>query len=171
MLREWRHQRGYTDPEAAAALGIGTSTFCRWKNYSLPDELLVAGVVHRIRQGDDLAPVCVGAELALKLKDWRARHGLNQVEAAHALGLKSHAVRGIERADESAGRPPLHPRPRGPAPHGARAGCCRCQARLRAQTADDAGSVRRAPALVAKGAQAHPAPCRRRSQRARRGRR
>ena len=82
LLREWRHQHGYTDPEAAAALGIGTSTFCRWKNYSLPDELLVAGVVHRIRQGDDLAPVCVGAELALKLKDWRARHGLNQHESS-----------------------------------------------------------------------------------------
>jgi transcriptional regulator with XRE-family HTH domain len=99
ILREWRHQHAYTDLEAAAALSIGTSTFCRWKNYSLPDELLVAGVVHRIRQGADLAPVCVGAELALKLKDWRARHGLNQHEAAHALGLKPNAVREIERAD------------------------------------------------------------------------
>ncbi len=99
ILREWRHQCGYTDPQAAAALGVGTSTFCRWKNYFLPDELLVAGVVHRIRQGDDLAPVCVGAELALKLKDWRARHGLNQVEAAHALSLKPNAVRELERAE------------------------------------------------------------------------
>ncbi|MEA3212346.1 MAG: hypothetical protein QOE70_5403 [Chthoniobacter sp.] len=99
MLREWRHQHGYTDPQAAAALGLGTSTFCRWKNYSLPDELLVAGIVHRIRQGDDLAPVCVGPELALKLKDYRARHGLNQYEAAHALGLKPHAVCGLERAE------------------------------------------------------------------------
>ncbi len=99
ILREWRHQCGYTDPQAAAALGVATSTFCRWKNNFLPDELIVAGVVHRIRQGDDLAPVCVGADLALKLKDWRARHGLNQVEAAHALGLKPHAVRGLERAE------------------------------------------------------------------------
>jgi transcriptional regulator with XRE-family HTH domain len=99
ILREWRHQCGYTDPQAAEALGIATSTFCRWKNYFLPDELIVAGVVHRIRQGDDLAPVCVGAELALKLKEWRARHGLNQVEAAYALGLKSNGVRELERAD------------------------------------------------------------------------
>jgi transcriptional regulator with XRE-family HTH domain len=99
ILREWRHQCGYTDPDAAAALGVATSTFCRWKNNFLPDELIVAGVVHRIRQGDDLAPVCVGAELALKLKDWRARHALNQVEAAYALGLKPHAVRGLERAE------------------------------------------------------------------------
>jgi len=99
ILREWRHQCGYTDPQAAVALGVATSTFCRWKNNFLPDKLIVAGVVHRIRQGDDLAPVCVGAELALKLKDWRARHGLNQAEAAHALGLKPHAVRGLERAE------------------------------------------------------------------------
>ena len=98
-LREWRHQCGYTDPQAAAALGVTTSTFCRWKNNFLPDELIVAGVAHRIRQGDGLAPVCVGAELALKLKDYRACYGLNQYEAAHALGLKLHAVRGIERAD------------------------------------------------------------------------
>ncbi len=97
MLREWRHQCGYTDPQAAAALGIGTSTFCRWKNYFLPDELIVAAVEHRIRQGDDLAPVCVGSELALTLKDYRARHGLSQREAAHALDVKPHTVRGIER--------------------------------------------------------------------------
>ena len=99
ILREWRHQCGYADPQAAAALGIGTSTFCRWKNYFLPDELIVAAVEHRIRQGDDLAPVCVGPELALKLKDYRARHGLSQREAAHALGVTQHIVRGFERGE------------------------------------------------------------------------
>ena len=90
ILREWRHQCGYTDPQAAAALGVATSTFCRWKNNFLPDELIVAGVVHRIRLGDDLVPVCVGPELALKLKDDRARHGLSQREAAHTLAVKPH---------------------------------------------------------------------------------
>lgn len=106
MLREWRHQCGHTDPQAAAALGISTSTFCRWKNYSPPDELIVAAIAYRIRHGQDLAAVCAGADLARMMKDFRARHGLNQYEAAHALGLKPYGVRGIERVE--AEQDPLH---------------------------------------------------------------
>ena len=60
LLREWRHQCGYTDPQCAAALSIPLGTFCRWKNYHLPAELVAAGIAHRIRHGDDLAPVCTG---------------------------------------------------------------------------------------------------------------
>ena len=36
LLREWRARHGYSDAEAAAARGTGTSIFTRWKTTPYP---------------------------------------------------------------------------------------------------------------------------------------
>ena len=100
MLAEWRERNGYTDAEAAAAVGARYGTFLHWLNgHCLPHYFTQVAVLRQIRDGrDPLVDMrMTPAEFADTLKNWRAGHGFTQSEAAVALGCTFGAVQGWER--------------------------------------------------------------------------
>ena len=99
VLAEWRACHSLTDAEAAAALGCSYGAFRGWLSQrGLPHPLAMAGVLRQIREG--LNPMMqvkmTSSELATRLKEWRAIHRLNQVQAAFVLNLPRETVRGLE---------------------------------------------------------------------------
>lgn len=90
LLREWRADHGFSDPEAAAALGCRYGTFTHWLNgHCLPKPLTLAAMLRQMRDGrDPLVDVCMGpAEFGALVSDWRLRLGLTQRQAGIALGV------------------------------------------------------------------------------------
>jgi hypothetical protein len=53
---EFRASGGYTDPEAAAALGIPTQTYCAWKNERCMPGPFALGTMLRRLKGAAIAP-------------------------------------------------------------------------------------------------------------------
>lgn len=90
LLREWRADHGFSDPEAAAALGCRYGTFTHWLNgHCLPMPLTLAAMLRQMRDGrDPLVDVCMSpAEFGALVSDWRLRLGLTQREAGYVLGV------------------------------------------------------------------------------------
>ena len=99
VLAEWRARHGLTDAEAAAALGCSYGAFRGWLSQrGLPHPLAMTGVMRQVRDG--LNPMMqvkmTSNELAARLKEWRAIHRLNQLQASLVLDLPTHTVRGWE---------------------------------------------------------------------------
>lgn len=110
MLREWRARCGYSDAEAAAALGCRYGTLRHWiTGRVVPAHFTLCAVVRQIREGGDpKSGADVGAaEFADLLKGWRAEHGFTQRQAAVALGVRPETLRGWETLDTLPQRPAL----------------------------------------------------------------
>ena len=110
VLAEWRARHGFTDAEAAAAMGCSYGAFRGWLSQrGLPHPLAMAGVLRQIRDG--LNPMMqvrmTSSELATRLKEWRAVHRLNQHQAAFVLDLSKEAVRAWESATQEVYQPML----------------------------------------------------------------
>ena len=110
LLAEWRARHGFTDAEAAAAMGIPYGTFRGWLSQrGLPRPTAMAGVMRQVREGlNPMMEVKMSSfELAARLKEWRAIHQLSQVQAASVLNLPRNSVREIESAQHEAHQPML----------------------------------------------------------------
>jgi transcriptional regulator with XRE-family HTH domain len=110
MLAEWRGRGGFTDAEAAAALGCNYGTFRQWLSGAcVPDYFTMVAVVRQMREGrDPLADVrLTAAEFAMMLKGWRAKHGFSQRQAAMAIGCTYGALQGWEKQQHAPRQPAL----------------------------------------------------------------
>lgn len=84
LARAFRDTGGFTDPEAAAALGVPLSSFCAMKNQRYTgSELSLAEIARRLRGA---APQPTG-DLALALREYRARNNFSLRDAGVALGV------------------------------------------------------------------------------------
>ena len=110
LLAEWRARHGFTDAEAAVALGSNYGTFRGWLSQrGLPNPTTLAGILRQLREGlNPMMQVKMSSfELAARMKEWRAIHSLNQVQAARVLNLPRNSVREIESAQYRAHQPLL----------------------------------------------------------------
>jgi len=110
MLAEWRARNGYTDAEAAAAIGCAYGTFQQWLHgRCMPHYFTLVGVLRQIRDGrDPLVDVRMTAvHFADTLKNWRAEHGFTQGEAAVAIGCTHGAVQTWEQQEHVPQQPAL----------------------------------------------------------------
>lgn len=110
MLREWRARHGYSDAEAAAALGCRYGTLRHWiTGRTVPLHFTLCAVVRQIREGcepvsrNEVTP----SEFAAMLTGWRADHGFTQRQAAVALGVRAETLRGWECLDAMPFEPAL----------------------------------------------------------------
>ena len=98
-LAAWRDSHGYTDAQAAVALGCSYGSFRRWLSKGCkPSQLTMAGVMRRMREGvptevQRFTPI----DLAFQLKRWRIKHGFSQREAAIALQCNMNIILRLER--------------------------------------------------------------------------
>lgn len=97
-LRSFRDAAGYTDAQAAAALGLSYTTFCQFKcQRSFPKPLLLDEIERRLRgRRSILNPDPAAAEFAATLVAWRGKGGLSQRAAAMAFGVSVSTVRDLE---------------------------------------------------------------------------
>jgi transcriptional regulator with XRE-family HTH domain len=105
-LREFRDATGYTDAEAAAALGLGYSAFCDLKNQrSSPKPERLAEIARRLRGQSTRThnANAAAADFAEKLRAWREGGGLTQREAGQALGVTAATVHAWEHLIKAPG--------------------------------------------------------------------
>ena len=110
VLAEWRARHGFTDAEAAAAMGIPYGTFRGWLSQrGLPNPTALAGVMRQVREGlNPMMHVKMSSfELAVRVKEWRAIHRLSQAQAASVLHLPKNSVRELESVQYQVHQPML----------------------------------------------------------------
>ena len=101
---------GYTDKEAAAAIGTRYGAFLHWLHGRyVPGYFTLVAVLRQIRDGRDplvdasLKP----AEFAAMLTSWRAEHGFTQRQAAIAIGCEFAALQSWEQQEHVPQQPGL----------------------------------------------------------------
>jgi transcriptional regulator with XRE-family HTH domain len=98
-LREFRGATGYTDAEAATALGLGYTAFCDLKNQrNLPKPDRIAEIARRLcgQSARKHNAGIAAAEFAEKLSAWRNSGALSQRGAARALRVTAATVHAWE---------------------------------------------------------------------------
>lgn len=102
-LRNWRANHGFTQHEAAVALGVQRDAIPDWETQSrVPQQPALAEVLRRLRMPVDEErvkmvaaprPLIEPKEFAARLREWRQRYRLSRNQAAEALrnatGLKT----------------------------------------------------------------------------------
>lgn len=105
-LREFRDATGYTDAEAAAALGLSYTAFCDLKNQrSSPKPDKLAEIARRLRGQSTRKhnANAAAADFAEKLSAWRESGGLSQRDAGTALGVTAATVHAWEHLIKAPG--------------------------------------------------------------------